>query len=145
MRVNSSANLVHALVATTSSKKEAQRRLAQMGMGIVLALQKNEMTLEQCRKDLFNLQNYLAIRSHRMNRHLLEFMQWGMELEDVAELAPEGLEESYQRMITLARRAILESLPKARISNHKKRKGKSSKTAHAASTSHQFKRLAGAR
>jgi hypothetical protein len=123
--MTASVNLVHSLVANASSKKEAERLLAQMGLGIICALQKAELSLQQSQKDLFNLKNYLAMRSHRLNRHLLEFMEWGMELEDVAQLAPEGLEDSYQRMTKLARKVILESLPKAKEANHRRGKIKS--------------------
>ncbi len=121
---------VHSLVANASSKKEAERRLAQMGIGMVSALRDGEMSLEQSQTDFFNLDTFQAVRKHRLNGHLVEFLQWGMELEDVAELAPEGLEESYQGILRLARHVILESLPKPRVSLYPKRKPRGKRTKH---------------
>ena len=114
MKSQSSSSLVDSLAAASSSKKELERRLAQMGLGLVTSLQHAEIPLTHAEKDLFNLDAYTAVRKHRLNPHLVEFLEWGMELEDVAELAPRGLEESYQRMIALARQVIEESLPKTR-------------------------------
>ena len=37
-----------------------------------------------------------------------------LELEDLAELAPEALDESYEQITALARRVLAEALPKVR-------------------------------
>ncbi len=91
-----------------------------MGLGIILALQNREISLEEAHADLFNLKNYITLRKQKINRRLLEFMEWGMELEDVADLAPHGLPESYERMTALARHVIRESLDKGKPANHKR-------------------------
>ena len=92
---------IRSLFANSSSKKEAERRLAQIGLSMVQGLQSGEISLRQSQEDLFNLKSYLALRDQHSNRPLLEFVEWGMELEDVAELAPQGLQESYGRMTAL--------------------------------------------
>ncbi len=108
---------IRSLFAHSRSKK-AERTLAEMGLGLVMALQHNAISLEQSQEDFFNLKNYRTLRDQKSNRRLLEFMEWGMELEDVAELAPQGLVESYEKMTSLAWEVIRESLPKAKSANH---------------------------
>ena len=102
-----------------SSKKEAERRLAQIALSMVQGLQSGEISLRQSQEDLFNLKSYLALRNQHSNRRLLEFMEWGMELDDVAELAPQGLQESYVRMIALAKQVVRQSLPRSASTNHR--------------------------
>lgn len=114
----SSKDWVRSLFAISSSKKEAERRLAQIGLGMVLGLQNAKISLAQAQEDLFNMKNYLALRNQNSNRRLLDFMEWGMELEDVVELAPQGLPESYERVMALARQVIRESLPNIKTANH---------------------------
>jgi hypothetical protein len=122
-----SNNWIRSLFELSSSKKEAERRLAHMGLGVILALQNSEISLEEAQADLFNLKNYIALRKQKINRRLLELLEWGMELEDVADLAPHGLPESYERMIALARHIIRESLNKGKSANHKRNWPNSSK------------------
>ena len=118
---------IRSLFANSSSKKEAERRLAQLGLGTVQALQNAEISLEQSQIDLFNLKNYQTLRNQHSSRRLLEFMQWGMELEDVMELAPHGLQESYGRMIAQANQVIRQSLsgPKSSSSGNNGRRSSS--------------------
>ncbi len=110
MSTQAAANLVEALTASSPSKSDRERRLAEVGLGIVLAVRESRMALDQACKDLFNLDTYQAGRHQRLSRRLVEFLEWGMELEDVIELAPEGLAESYDRMTALAGQVIGESL-----------------------------------
>ena len=46
------------------------------------------------------------MKQQKLSRHVLEFFQWGMELEDVVDLAPGGLGESYWRMNLIASRVM---------------------------------------
>jgi hypothetical protein len=82
----------------SSKKNDTQRHLAQMGRGVLIGLRESRLTVEQAQKDLFNLDVYEAARRQRLDPSLIKFLEWGMELEDVAELAPHGLDESYQEM-----------------------------------------------
>jgi Protein of unknown function (DUF3969) len=116
MKTKALADLVSSLAASTASRKDLERRLAQLALGVVLALQDGTLSLVQAQSDLLNLDTYTAARRHRLNRRLLEILEWGMELEDVAELAPQGLGESYSHMTALARQVIGDSLPKSRSS-----------------------------
>jgi len=64
------------------------------------------MRFEDARREFFNLDNYRAVKRRRLAPELAEFFQWGMELEDVADLSPGGLGESYWRMTQLASRVM---------------------------------------
>src|SRR6266704_4122738 len=105
------ATFVHTAATNGSSKKELERRLAEIGLGIVGELRAGKMSIAQAEHDLFNLDTYVAARKQRLNRDLIELLQWGMELEDVAELAPRGIQESFQKITLLARKVIQQSLP----------------------------------
>jgi len=123
-----------------SSKKEAERRLAQIGLSMVQGLQTGEISLRQSQVDLFNLKSYLALRNQHSNRPLLELMEWGMELEDVAKLAPHGLQESYERMIALAKQVVRQSLPRSTSTNHRSNGKRSSRVCGAGRGMDQRKR-----
>src|SRR5260370_16881054 len=69
----SSKGWVRSLFANSSSKKEAERRLAQIGLGMVLGLQNAEISLAHSQEDLFNIKNYLALRNQHSTRLLLSF------------------------------------------------------------------------
>src|SRR5258707_14598575 len=95
-------NMVGVFAGNSPVKKDLERRLAQWGLGLLQALQSGDLSIAQAERDLFNMDCYQEVRRRRLDRRLLEFMQWGMELEDVAELAPAGLKESYEQMAKLA-------------------------------------------
>jgi hypothetical protein len=142
MITKTSKDWIRSLFASSSSKKEAERRLAQIGLSMVQGLQTEEISLRQSQEDLFNLKSYLALRNQHSNRRLLEFMEWGMELEDVAELAPQGLQESFGRMMALARQVIRESLRRGTSVNHRTNGKRSSRTGSAESMGQRKKRRA---
>ena len=127
MIVKNSKDWIHSLFVNSASKKEAERRLAQIGLSLVQGLQTKEISLRQSQEDLFNLKSYLALRNQHASRPLLEFMEWGMELEDVAKLAPQGLQESYARMIALAKQVVRQSLSRSASANHRSNGKRSSK------------------
>jgi hypothetical protein len=104
-------NLVASLAAGCPSRRLLERRLAQIGLGIVSALSQGQMTVEQAGREFFNLRNFERIRRLRLSKAMTEFFDWGMELDDVAQLAPEGLEESYEHMRRLAWRMMRRSVP----------------------------------
>ena len=106
-------NLLRGVWSPKPRKADIERHLAQKGMGILVALRESGMTIEQAQKDLFNTDVYRAARRLRLNPALIEFLEWGMELEDVAALAPRGLRESYQKMGALLRRLLAKHSRKA--------------------------------
>jgi hypothetical protein len=87
-------------------KRDIERRLAQIGRGIVASLRADQTTIEQAQADLFNSDIYRGARKYRLDPALLEFLEFGMELEDVAELAPDDLHESYEQMEQLLVRVL---------------------------------------
>ena len=105
MRV-AAPNLVDSLAAASPSKRLLERRLVQMGLGVLAALQRSETTFDEARRDFFNLDNYQAIKRQKLSGDTSQFFEWGMELEDVADLAPGGLGESYWRMARIASRIL---------------------------------------
>ena len=100
------AELVDSLAGASRTKRLLERRLVQLGLGVLAALQKGEMSFGDARHELFNADNYLAVKRQKLSREVVEFFQWGMELEDVADLAPGGLGESYWRMNQIASRVM---------------------------------------
>ena len=78
-------------------------------VGVVAALRSSFITPEQAYDDLFNLDGYQSIKKHRLSRELKDLFEWGMELEDVAEIAPEGMEESCQAIEKLAQQVLSKS------------------------------------
>ena len=107
-------NLVRSLASASDSKRLLERRVVQLGLGVLSALQKGEIDFEDARRELFNLDNYLAAKSLKLSHLVVEFFQWGMELEDVAGLAPGGLGESYWRMNQIASRVMKHPADKTR-------------------------------
>ena len=102
-------NIVQSVRDSSLKRAGAERKLAQFGLGLLLALQEKRMTIEEAEADLFNMDSYRNIRRFRYSKDLAEFILWGMELADVAELSPAGLAESYRRMEPLIRRALATS------------------------------------
>jgi hypothetical protein len=94
-------------VWTNRSKRQAERAIAEMGMGVLLAVRESRMTLEQAQEELFNLDVYQAARSARLSPALIEFLEWGMELEDVP---PAARLESFDRMGELLKGVIDKTL-----------------------------------
>jgi hypothetical protein len=91
-------------------REVVQRRLAQAGLGVLKALRGGTMTIKHAEDDLFNVDTYRAARRRRFDPSLVTFLEWGMELGDVADLAPDGIEESYGNMEQLLLRVISASL-----------------------------------
>jgi hypothetical protein len=102
-------NLVEMIRDTRLAKPMIELWMANAGRGIVAALKDGEMTLEEAENQIFNMDVYAAARKRRLDRNLLEFLQWGMQLEDVAELAPERLANDYRRMSKLLHRVFPKS------------------------------------
>ena len=91
-----------------------KRRLAQAGLGVLRALRGASMTIEDAEHDIFNLATYQTARRRRLGRELIEFLEWGMELDDVSKLAREGLEDSFGSMEALLLKVISKSLASSR-------------------------------
>lgn len=106
------ANLVDSLAESSESKQALERRLVEMGNGILSALRAGEISFDQARTDLFNMNNLLALRRHRTTPLLRQFFEWAMELEDVAKLAPKGLNESYKKLAQLSEKILASARPR---------------------------------
>ena len=102
-------NVVESLLACGGTRRETERRLAELAIGVVAALRQASITPEQAYDDLFNLDAYQAIKRNRLDRNLKELFEWGMEIEDVAEIAPQGLERTYKAIEKLAQRVLARS------------------------------------
>ena len=83
-----------------------ERRLALAGLGMIQALRNSAISLEEAENDLFNLDTYRLAKRRKFDPKLIEFLEWGMELSDVSQLAPNGVEESYHTMERLLSRTI---------------------------------------
>lgn len=108
------ASLVDLLASADRPKQWVERRLAEMALGLTTSLKESRLPVDQARADLFNLDNYTAIRTRRLRPELRELFEWGMELGSVARVAPEGLNESSATMTRLARGIIEHAQPAAR-------------------------------
>ena len=116
-----SLNWFDQLATAGVPKRLVERRIAQTGLGVVRALRGSTMSIDDAEADLFNLDTYRAMRRRRLSPQLIEFMQWGMELADVAEVAPAGLEKSYRRMEALVLGVISATLASRRPTRRRKR------------------------
>jgi hypothetical protein len=105
----SSTTIVDVFFEGGGSKKEMERRLAEYALGIACALEAAEVTIGQAEYDLFNLDVYNAAKKNRLSKTFIEMLEWGMELEDVAELSPRSLHESIVKIRQLAREVISKS------------------------------------
>jgi hypothetical protein len=107
--VEPNTNLVASLAIACPSKKLLERRLVQMGIGIIASLRAKEMIAAQACREFFNLDNYLEIKRRKLSKDLVELFEWGMELEDVTEISPDGVSDSFDHMAQLASRVMQKS------------------------------------
>jgi hypothetical protein len=111
-----SHNLIALLAASRPGKSALERRIAELALGIVVALRSGELPVERAWDELFSLDNYRIARRKKLSRALLELFEWGLELENVAEISPASLTESYDKMEQLAQQVIrLASEPRQRL------------------------------
>jgi hypothetical protein len=96
-------NLIEVLLEGGFSKREVERRLAEMALGVVDALREGNLTPEQAYDELFNLDLYQSLINHRFDAEFRDMFECGMQLEDVAEIAPKSLEKNYQKIERMAR------------------------------------------
>ena len=99
-------SVVQSFRQASESRAATERRLAELGIGILMALEEGRGTAAEAARDLFNMDSYQAARRLRLSPDLLEFVAWGMELEDVDEFAPAAKDESFERMKQLVRRVL---------------------------------------
>lgn len=88
------------------SRHLLERRIAEMGLGVISALSRGEINYDQAEHDLFNLDNYVEIRRRRLSSSLLQFFERGMQLEDVSEIGPQNVTSSFEKMNWLADQII---------------------------------------
>jgi len=111
----SKKNLIGSLAEGGAARPALQRRIAEMALGVVSALRRGELAVEQVWDELFNLDNYSELRRRRLDKSLREMFEYGMELENVAEISPGSLEESLRSIETLAGRVMSQSRAKRRV------------------------------
>src|SRR5207253_2577060 len=109
MKPNGNGNLIASLAASDDSRNALQRRIAELALGVVSALREGQLTIEDSWDELFNLENYRQIRRRNLSKMLSSLFEYGMELENVAEVSPQSLSESYERIENLARQVIASS------------------------------------
>jgi hypothetical protein len=113
MPTNSSpADLVRLLASAGQPKAWLERKIAELGQGVVAALRDSTLPVEDAWDELFNLKNYQSIRAGRLSKDLKTMFEWGMELHTVAKHAPHALGESFDEMERLAKRVIAHSCVK---------------------------------
>ena len=116
---NTKSNLIASLATSQVSRLGLERRVAELALGIVSALRDGQLSIEGAWDELFNVDNYTELRRRRASKSLVEIFEYGMELENVAEIAPQSLGQSYDRIERLARRVITASVRKP---NHRQKK-----------------------
>jgi hypothetical protein len=73
-----------------------------IALGLVQALRSADVSLEEAREDLFNVETYEAFRRRRLDRRLVEMLEWAMELPTVVRNVPGGVGESLAQIERLA-------------------------------------------
>ena len=106
MTATATRNLVRVLADGSPSQRLLERRIAQLALGVVSALRAGRMTFDDAWRELFNLDVYGEAKRRGLSATVVELLQWGMELDDVADLAPDGLPESYGRIESLASQVL---------------------------------------
>src|SRR5437762_7386614 len=99
-------NLIVSLAAIHPSRHLLERRIAEMGLGVLSALGRGEISYDQAQLDLFNLDNYVEIRRRKLSPAMIEFFERGMQLEDVVEIVPENVKPNFEKMSWLADQII---------------------------------------
>ena len=99
-------SIVERLLGSGLLKRDVERYIALLAIGVVSALRTSSLTAVRACDDLFNLDGYGALTKRRMSKAAKEIMKRGMELVDVAELAPHKLEENYHAIEELAKEIL---------------------------------------
>ena len=99
-------SLVDVLMNSGRPKAAVERALAEMAQGIIIGIERSSISVFDAWDELFNIANYRSIRRHRLSPTIGELFTWGMELSNVARVAPEGLTESLDHMSKLAIRIM---------------------------------------
>jgi hypothetical protein len=113
MGKNKTSNLAKVLWGSRP-KCEIEHSLALLGWGLLQRLRESKMTIEDAERELFNMDVYQAVRRQRLDPALVDFLAWGMELEDVVALVPKALTESYEEMTKILLMVLRRSSAKTR-------------------------------
>ncbi|MCY3021170.1 MAG: DUF3969 family protein [Planctomycetota bacterium] len=97
---------VESLLRRGLPKEEVARYLAEQSLEIIAALRESRMSIEEAEVKLFNLENYKALLKYRLPRALVRLFGWAMEFEDVADIVPGAIIDSYRAASALARRVL---------------------------------------
>lgn len=94
------------LLRSPVDREKLERHLAEMLYGLAQALRDRLVSISEAEEQVFNFDTYSEAKRLRLHPKLIEAMQWGMELDEVAALAPEGLDESYEAISRLSRAVL---------------------------------------
>jgi hypothetical protein len=75
--------------------------LAFTAIGIASAISSKAVDISAT-MELFTLSNYQFVLKRKLCEEIVQMFEWGMELEDVHELAPDSLNESLSAIHSLA-------------------------------------------
>lgn len=114
-------NLIDALASSGKPKRWIERKLALEALGVVAALEEKRMSVEESGDQLFNMDNYIGVKQRRLDKSIREIFEWGMELDSVQSLAPDGLGESYAAIRKFAMRMLAKRKPTRRPASTRSR------------------------
>lgn len=106
------------LVIKVDKKKEVNRVLAIIQLGLLTALENNSISIEEAEGYIFNPYTIKKMEEINVNNKVIDIVHLGTELEDIKSLIPEKIEES---IIDLKRKciAMFNELDKADIPTSK--------------------------
>ena len=82
---------------------ERDRALAYLIGGLVQSMRASAVTIAQAEADIFRLGVYQAAKEAMVDPRLIDAIEWGMQLDDVLDLAPEAIGDSYDAIDRLCR------------------------------------------
>ena len=96
-----------------SSPADAGVTLAALMLGLTSALRSRSITVTDAEEQVFDLDVLLAAERLAVDPRLVEAIHWGMQLDDVLFVAPEGMDDSYDAIDRLCREALADACPPA--------------------------------
>lgn len=82
------------LVIKVDKKKEINRVLAIIQLGLLTALENNSISIEESEGYLFNPYTIRKMQEINVDSELIDIVHLGSELEDIKSLIPEKIKES---------------------------------------------------
>ena len=106
------------LKLSISGKHETERIISLMLLGLLTAMEKGTLSIEEAEGYLFNPYSFEHLEQLGLDDRVVDIVKLGCELEDVESLIPDKLQSTIQ---DLKERALstLESLPKPTLPTEK--------------------------